>query len=283
VEAPAPPPPPPPSPPPAQHAHLRQQSRQNLGAVRRNAARNAGNVYVQPNRAFLLGAILFYLPQIITVIVLLPSRWNTKACDYTLQLWLVGQAVRLVFVLLGWIGLYHRSSAQFCMRNDRNVTFFGVIWFVMGNIWFYRAWSAPSPFVCPHHTIYYLTEAMLICAYVPFVLPVLLCCVSIPIIWCCLPNAIRAMNLMQRDRGADDRLLKSIRTVPFVERRYPPEDAVCAICMMNYVPDQMIHELPCRHHFHQQCSSEWLRINATCPICRWDLKREDGGRANPQS
>jgi len=252
--------------------------------VRLNVARNVvpgSDGYVQPNYIFLYGAILFYLPQIVGVAVLLPSRWNPKACDFDLQLWLMVQAVRLLFVLAGWIGLYIRFLVDPCIRFDRFVTFFGLIWFVMGNYWFYRASTTPLS-ACPREAVYSLAQALLICAYFPFVLPVVLVCVSIPVLWCCLPNVIRMMNFyMQRERGADQQLLNSIERVHFQSGMFPNDDALCAICLSNYEQGDDLHAYPCRHHYHVACSEDWLRLNATCPSCRWDLKREDGGRPHP--
>lgn len=43
----------------------------------------------------------------------------------------------------------------------------------------------------------------------------------------------------------------------------------CAICMEN-----MLHRkitLVCRHSFHALCTLKWLRLQNTCPICRFVL------------
>lgn len=37
----------------------------------------------------------------------------------------------------------------------------------------------------------------------------------------------------------------------------------------------MLIELPCiplHHQYHQQCATEWLRRQSTCPLCKQDIK-----------
>ena len=56
--------------------------------------------------------------------------------------------------------------------------------------------------------------------------------------------------------------------------RFNPEDfkaqKECAICMESFGEDDEVTPLPCngKHYFHTACISEWLKTNATCPLCR---------------
>ncbi|XP_031503639.1 RING-H2 finger protein ATL67-like [Nymphaea colorata] len=46
-------------------------------------------------------------------------------------------------------------------------------------------------------------------------------------------------------------------------------DGVCSICLSDYKEGEMVRMLPdCRHFFHVGCVDSWLRLNASCPICR---------------
>lgn len=46
-------------------------------------------------------------------------------------------------------------------------------------------------------------------------------------------------------------------------------DNTCPICLGEYRPKETLRTIPqCNHYFHANCIDEWLRRNATCPLCR---------------
>ncbi|PWA49712.1 Zinc finger, RING/FYVE/PHD-type [Artemisia annua] len=46
-------------------------------------------------------------------------------------------------------------------------------------------------------------------------------------------------------------------------------DATCTICLSDYKPKEEVRSIPdCNHYFHVDCIDEWLKLNATCPVCR---------------
>lgn len=46
-------------------------------------------------------------------------------------------------------------------------------------------------------------------------------------------------------------------------------DTVCAICLCEYKDAEMLRLLPdCKHYFHVTCIDAWLKLNASCPVCR---------------
>ncbi|XP_030549660.1 putative RING-H2 finger protein ATL21A [Rhodamnia argentea] len=48
-----------------------------------------------------------------------------------------------------------------------------------------------------------------------------------------------------------------------------PNDDTCAICLSEYQPKETLRTIPaCGHYFHAQCIDQWLRRNASCPLCR---------------
>lgn len=53
-------------------------------------------------------------------------------------------------------------------------------------------------------------------------------------------------------------------------RRLPnPNDNICPICLSEYQPKETLRTIPdCNHYFHAECIDEWLKMNATCPLCR---------------
>jgi hypothetical protein len=50
-------------------------------------------------------------------------------------------------------------------------------------------------------------------------------------------------------------------------------EELCHICIDQYKEGETIVALPCnqRHHFHQQCLAEWIKVSHTCPICRMQI------------
>ncbi|KAJ6415048.1 hypothetical protein OIU84_003945 [Salix udensis] len=53
-----------------------------------------------------------------------------------------------------------------------------------------------------------------------------------------------------------------------------PNDNTCPICLSEYQPKDTLRTIPdCSHYFHASCVDEWLKMNATCPLCR---KSPDG-------
>ncbi|KAJ9171335.1 hypothetical protein P3X46_014720 [Hevea brasiliensis] len=55
------------------------------------------------------------------------------------------------------------------------------------------------------------------------------------------------------------------------ERLLSHEDAECCICLSAYEDGTELRELPCHHHFHSTCIDKWLYINATCPLCKFNI------------
>ncbi|CAK8567437.1 unnamed protein product [Lathyrus sativus] len=48
-----------------------------------------------------------------------------------------------------------------------------------------------------------------------------------------------------------------------------PNEGPCSICLGEYLPKETIRCVPdCQHCFHAECVDEWLRMSATCPLCR---------------
>ncbi|PWA69507.1 hypothetical protein CTI12_AA296280 [Artemisia annua] len=56
-----------------------------------------------------------------------------------------------------------------------------------------------------------------------------------------------------------------------IEHVLSPEDAECCICLSAYDDGAELRELPCSHHFHCSCIDKWLYINATCPLCKYNI------------
>ncbi|KAJ3286640.1 hypothetical protein HDU79_006315 [Rhizoclosmatium sp. JEL0117] len=43
----------------------------------------------------------------------------------------------------------------------------------------------------------------------------------------------------------------------------------CPVCQDDFAEDgEEVVKLECVHHFHPACIESWLKLNATCPVCR---------------
>lgn len=45
----------------------------------------------------------------------------------------------------------------------------------------------------------------------------------------------------------------------------------CCICLAKYADNEELKELPCYHFFHIGCIDKWLKINASCPLCKCEI------------
>lgn len=71
--------------------------------------------------------------------------------------------------------------------------------------------------------------------------------------------------------GLDQATLESYPKIVYSEKQPlpPPQDTACSICLADYKDCEILRLLPdCRHVFHAACIDAWLRLHASCPMCR---------------
>ncbi|KAF2549230.1 hypothetical protein F2Q70_00019808 [Brassica cretica] len=76
---------------------------------------------------------------------------------------------------------------------------------------------------------------------------------------------------MRNSKGLQKKIMTECGTDSPVEHTILQEDADCCICLCAYEDGGELRELPCGHHFHCSCVDKWLYINATCPLCKYDI------------
>ncbi|OVA18172.1 zinc finger protein [Macleaya cordata] len=71
--------------------------------------------------------------------------------------------------------------------------------------------------------------------------------------------------------GLDDSTIRSCPKVVFNES-LKSNDTTCPICLSDYQLKETLRSISvCNHYFHATCIDGWLRVNATCPVCRKSL------------
>ncbi|GAV89374.1 zf-RING_2 domain-containing protein [Cephalotus follicularis] len=170
---------------------------------------------------------------------------------------------------------------------------FFAVWFVVGNVWIFGNHSSPAD--APK--LYRLCIVFLTFSCIGYAMPFILCAT----ICCCLPCIISVLGFREdfsQTRGATVESISALPTYIFKsnksgnvneqdnsgegeggvlaagtekERLISGEDAVCCICLGKYADDDELRELPCLHVFHVECVDKWLKINASCPLCKSEV------------
>nr|XP_043626955.1 E3 ubiquitin-protein ligase At1g63170-like [Erigeron canadensis] len=195
-----------------------------------------------------------------------------------------------------WNNLNLVSSARLAMLVDHfkmALDCFFAVWFVVGNVWIFGGHSSSTD--APN--LYRLCIVFLTFSCIGYAMPFILC----GMICCCLPCIISILGVhedMNQVKGASEESINALPTHKFKvkkgnsdtkdndsgvdeggvlatgtdkERAISGEDAVCCICLAKYADNDLLRELPCSHFFHIECVDKWLKINASCPLCKFEI------------
>ncbi|CAI0444488.1 unnamed protein product [Linum tenue] len=165
---------------------------------------------------------------------------------------------------------------------------FFAVWFVVGNVWIFGGHSSATD--APN--MYRLCIVFLTISCIGYAMPFILCAT----ICCCLPCIISVLGFREdltQTRGATPESISALPTYKFKsnkrdgnagdndggvvaagtekERVISGEDAICCICLGKYANNDELREVPCSHFFHKDCVDKWLKINASCPLCKSEV------------
>ncbi|PWA50630.1 hypothetical protein CTI12_AA470930 [Artemisia annua] len=98
----------------------------------------------------------------------------------------------------------------------------------------------------------------------------------------------------EKDDGEPPASKAAIENMPTVEMKSREEiekmcestGTECVICMEDWGVGDVVKEMPCQHKFHGGCVEKWLKIHATCPVCRckmMDEENENGKKSGGES
>ncbi|KAL4590577.1 hypothetical protein LXL04_003511 [Taraxacum kok-saghyz] len=197
----------------------------------------------------------------------------------------------------GRIGAFLTSnSISYTKRCENLNTMVSFVWWLIG---FY--WMVSGGEILLHNAprLYWLTVVFLAFDVFFAIFCVVLACLIGIALCCCLPCIIAILYAVAGQEGASEADLNILpkykfqlsnndenkpdigagRMIPVVsnvghmavERVLLPEDADCCICLSQYEDGAELHSLPCNHHFHATCIVKWLKMNATCPLCKYNI------------
>ncbi|KAI3800505.1 hypothetical protein L1987_28596 [Smallanthus sonchifolius] len=176
-------------------------------------------------------------------------------------------------------------------------TMFSFIWWIVG---FYWVSSGGRHLTQIAPQLYWLCITFLAFDVFFVVICVAVACVVGIAVCCCLPCIIAILYAVADQEGATKDDIERLPKYKFkriddfekengeiqkrfggimvecdtdapVEHALSEEDAECCICLCTYDDGTELRELPCCHHFHTACIDKWLFLNATCPLCKFNI------------
>ncbi|XP_062155902.1 E3 ubiquitin-protein ligase At4g11680 [Alnus glutinosa] len=176
-------------------------------------------------------------------------------------------------------------------------TMFSFIWWIVG---FYWVTAGGQTLTRDSPQLYWLCITFLAFDVVFVVICLAVACLVGIAVCCCLPCIITILYVVTDQEGATEEEIDRLPKYKFrkigdvekvdgetqesfggmmtecdtdtpTERVLSQEDAECCICLSAYDDGTELRELPCNHHFHCTCIDKWLHINATCPLCKFNI------------
>ncbi|KAJ4879243.1 E3 ubiquitin-protein ligase [Raphanus sativus] len=190
------------------------------------------------------------------------------------------------------------ESSSVAKHLESANTMFSFIWWIIG---FYWVSAGGHELAQESPRIYWLSIVFLGFDVFFVVFCVALACVIGIAVCCCLPCIIAALYAVADQEGASKEDIEQLTKFKFrkvggvnkhagdeaqantegimtecgtdspLEHTILQEDAECCICLSAYEDGTELRELPCGHHFHCSCVDKWLYINATCPLCKYNI------------
>lgn len=204
-------------------------------------------------------------------IAFLSLHWSSCSCDRPLRWWLLVHSalqltqvpVRLVFLLrlrdverdaAGTRDCVAAFTASPAWRASKQVSLVTYGWFVLGVVWVLNTATCKS---CPG--VYWLTVAV-------FLQAIVRAAVSVVCFRALFPHGTPAADASQPEAATAEQVA-ALPTVAFTKDLFDEPGESCAVCLSEYVVGDVLRRLPCGHHFHHCCASQWLVRNKKCPLC----------------
>ncbi|WCJ33620.1 Zinc finger C3HC4 type (RING finger) family protein [Euphorbia peplus] len=187
------------------------------------------------------------------------------------------------------------GQSSITKRCESVNTMASFLWWIVG---FYWVVSGGDMLLQNSPRLYWLAVVFLAFDVFFAIFCVVLACLIGVALCCCLPCIIAILYAVAGQEGASEADLSTLpkyrfqvisdeekpgvgagKMIPIEtssgylanERILLPEDAECCICLCQYEDGADLSTLPCNHHFHSTCIGKWLKMNATCPLCKYNI------------
>ncbi|XP_031263432.1 E3 ubiquitin-protein ligase At1g63170-like [Pistacia vera] len=187
-------------------------------------------------------------------------------------------------------------------------TMFSFLWWIIG---FYWITASAESLTRDSPQLYWLCVIFLAFDVVFVMLCVAVACLIGIAVCCCLPCILGILYALTEREGATEEEVDRLPKYKFrrlgdfqkvngeiqesfggimiecdtdtpTEHALSHEDAECCICLSAYDDETELRELPCCHHFHCACVDKWLYINATCPLCKFNILKTGNQRGSEE-
>jgi len=264
-------------------------------------------VLASTKRVSLVGSVylLFVNTILLTVLVM---DWN-HSCEYPFKQWSITQFVIQTLMLINFLFLYinlpdedFRDPDTPSMKRSyfifkvlhRIIVAVWITWFFVGGVYTLKARAKES---CDS-SMPYLTSfvySLILFEFLVLMFSFLLFLLNVALEFIRLyftPIELRNQQTgglggdtggginLNEPRGATDSMIRNLPVHKFTPGYLEEDDSSCAICLSDYILDDKIRILPCKHHFHLECVDRWLIINKTCPFCKRDITNTTSNNNN---
>eukprot|EP00927_Polykrikos_kofoidii_P027163 TRINITY_DN24002_c0_g1_i2.p1 TRINITY_DN24002_c0_g1~~TRINITY_DN24002_c0_g1_i2.p1 ORF type:complete len:352 (+),score=49.63 TRINITY_DN24002_c0_g1_i2:123-1178(+) len=196
-----------------------------------------------------------------------------EPCDKPLRLWAVVDFFSTLYnwghaAVVRYRGRRNASTMRQCWLRVHLVleTLFDIVWFSFGFYWLLssKTCAETSP------TFY---KALKVYMILSFVVGVFVWINAIGL-YTVVYHMVR-LGVLRTSKGAPPETLKSMQVIKFdPDHELFKDNLECCICLTPFSAESPIRATTCDHTFHEKCLGNWLCVNRTCPLCRFDLTQQ---------
>ncbi|CAA7028690.1 unnamed protein product [Microthlaspi erraticum] len=89
------------------------------------------------------------------------------------------------------------------------------------------------------------------------------------------PESLDEITTYVQFRPASKVFVESLSRKVYKKTTSTSSSDICTICLDEFKTRERVVKLPCGHEFDDSCILEWFSANHVCPLCRYELPREN--------